>query len=131
LVQASTRGDGFQGEDITTNIRTIKNIPMRFYDKDFPEIIDIRGEVLIHRDDFLKLNQEQEAKGEKTFANPRNAAAGSLRQLDSKITQRRPLRFYAYGWGQIEGLQNMPSTQSGMLDQIKKWGLVVQDYRAV
>ena len=99
LIQAATRGDGRTGEDVTSNIRTLRSVPLKLRG-DFPDVLEVRGEVLINRQDFERLNQTQQSRGEKIFVNPRNAAAGSLRQLDPRITAKRPLRFFAYGWGE-------------------------------
>ncbi|OZI74077.1 NAD-dependent DNA ligase LigA [Bordetella genomosp. 12] len=103
LVQAATRGDGQTGEDVTANIRTIKAIPLKLKGQ-VPAVLEVRGEVLMNRAEFEKLNQKQAARGEKVFVNPRNAAAGSLRQLDPRVTAQRPLRFFAYSWGEVQGL---------------------------
>lgn len=101
FVQAATRGDGTTGENITENVRTIKSIPLKLQGDDYPNILEVRGEVFMPKSSFEKLNEAAIKKGEKTFANPRNAAAGSLRQLDSKITAKRNLSFYAYGMGYV------------------------------
>jgi len=101
LVQAATRGDGTVGENITENIRTIKSIPLKLIGATYPQVLEVRGEVFMPKASFEKLNEDAKRKGEKTFANPRNAAAGSLRQLDSKITAKRNLAFYAYGIGYV------------------------------
>jgi DNA ligase (NAD+) len=103
LVQAATRGDGQTGEDVTANIRTIKSVPLQLRGAP-PEVLEVRGEVLMNRRDFDRMNAMQAERGDKPFVNPRNAAAGSLRQLDPRITAQRPLRFFAYGWGEVHGL---------------------------
>ena len=121
LIEAATRGDGAEGENVTANIRTIKDIPHVLKGADIPATIDVRGEIYLGHDDFRRLNADQEAAGEKVFANPRNAAAGSLRQLDSSITAKRPLRFFAYTWGQATALP--AATQSGVIAAYKHWGL--------
>ena len=121
LKTAATRGDGEEGEDVTANVRTIRSIPEKLHG-DVPAVIEIRGEIYMATDDFIALNERQEADGRPVFANPRNAAAGSLRQLDSSVTASRTLKFFAYAWGFIEG--EMPSnTQSGMVDAFKRMGL--------
>ncbi|MHA1529360.1 MAG: NAD-dependent DNA ligase LigA, partial [Alphaproteobacteria bacterium] len=122
LVEAATRGDGAEGENVTTNARTIDDIPERLPD-DAPDIFEVRGEVYMHHADFAALNAAQEEKGAKVFANPRNAAAGSLRQLDSSITAARPLRFFAYAWGEVAGLP--ADTQLGVIAAMGKWGFKV------
>ena len=119
LAVGSTRGDGTTGEDVTPNLRTIKDIPHKLKGK-FPKSIDVRGEVYMERKAFQEMNKRQEEEGEKTFANPRNAAAGSLRQLDSSITARRPLRFFAYAWGEAE--PQTWKTHSDYLKLLKEWG---------
>ncbi len=131
LVQAATRGDGASGEDVTSNIRTIRAIPLKLQGSDWPSVIEVRGEVFMLRTDFEKINKIAAGNGEKEFANPRNAAAGSLRQLDSKITARRPLTFFAYGLGALEPSQWLPSTHSGLLTQYEALGLPVCRERIV
>ncbi|MEM9632191.1 MAG: NAD-dependent DNA ligase LigA [Pseudomonadota bacterium] len=119
LVYAATRGDGTTGENVTANARTIKDIPERL-SGNVPEVVEVRGEVYMAHKDFQALNARMEANGGKVFANPRNAAAGSLRQLKSEITASRPLRFFAYAWGEMS---EMPSdTQSGMVETFETWG---------
>lgn len=130
FVQGATRGDGQTGEDVTSNLRTIRSIPLRLRGGKVPESLDVRGEVLIYRRDFQKLNDRQRARGDKEFANPRNAAAGSLRQLDSRITASRPLRFFAYGIGEIKGWP-MPTLHSDMLDWLALLGFPVCSEREV
>jgi DNA ligase (NAD+) len=122
LVVAATRGDGAEGEDITANIRTIKELP-DFIMGDVPKVIEIRGEVYMTKQDFAALNVAQEAKGGKIFANPRNAAAGSLRQLDPTITAARPLRAFTYGWGEVKGMEW--DTQWDFLQTLKRWGFPI------
>lgn len=123
LVQAATRGDGAEGENVTANVKTIKDIPHLLDGNDVPDVIDIRGEIYLGHKDFEKLNSAQAASGGKVFANPRNAAAGSLRQLDSSITAQRPLRFFAYAWGAVSKLPS--DTQRGVVAAFKSWGLPV------
>jgi len=143
LVQAATRGDGRTGEDVTSNIRTVRSVPLRLSGK-VPGVLEVRGEVLMNRSDFDQLNAAQQARGEKIFVNPRNAAAGSLRQLDPRITAQRPLRFFAYGWGEVgelppqaelfsdavpEGARRAPvlphDTHAGMIAWFRELGLPV------
>ncbi|WP_305425328.1 NAD-dependent DNA ligase LigA [Photobacterium leiognathi] len=122
LVQAATRGDGATGENITHNVRTIRAIPLKLQGTDWPARLEVRGEVFMPKKGFEALNEKALKKGEKTFANPRNAAAGSLRQLDPKITATRPLSFYAYAVGVVEG-HKLAETQYERLCQLKAWGL--------
>ncbi|MBH5329069.1 NAD-dependent DNA ligase LigA [Eikenella sp. S3360] len=110
LVQAATRGDGTTGENVTENIKTVRNIPLKLHGDTLPETIEVRGEVLMLKADFAALNERQLAAGQKPFANPRNAAAGSLRQLDSKITAQRKLHFFAYGIAQLAGIPRLPES---------------------
>ncbi len=131
LTQAATRGDGYSGEDVTANIRTIKAIPLKLKGTSHPQILDVRGEVFMSHKDFESLNQAAINKSEKTFANPRNAAAGSLRQLDPRITAQRTLSFYAYGIGQCEPSSFIPKTHAALLDLYASWGLPVCEHRAV
>ncbi|MBC3916032.1 NAD-dependent DNA ligase LigA [Undibacterium sp. CY18W] len=130
FTQAATRGDGFTGEDVTENIRTIRSIPLRLQVENPPRIVDVRGEVLMFKRDFEKLNQRQRDAGAKEFANPRNAAAGSLRQLDSKITAQRSLRFFAYGIGALEGM-DMPPSHRALLDWYRQAGIPVCEENAL
>ncbi len=122
MVQAATRGDGEEGEDVTINARTIADIPHRLTGE-FPAVFEVRGEVYLGHADFAALNVRQREAGAKEFANPRNAAAGSLRQLDPAITASRPLRFFAYAWGDVERLPS--DTQFGIVEAFKSWGLPV------
>ncbi|MYM27887.1 NAD-dependent DNA ligase LigA [Duganella sp. CY15W] len=124
LTEAATRGDGYTGEDVTTNIRTIRSIPLRLKTGNPPAILDVRGEVLMFKRDFESMNARQREAGQKEFVNPRNAAAGSLRQLDSRITASRKLSFFAYGIGALEGAE-MPLSHSALLDWYRELGLPV------
>jgi len=130
LIQGATRGDGNRGEDITHNVRTIKAIPLRLRGDGHPEIIEIRGEIYMSRKGFEALNRRVEKEGGKPFVNPRNAAAGSLRQLDPRLTAERPLAFFAYGVGGVEG-GTLPATQSGVLSQLREWGIPVSSHARV
>ncbi|EJD6309152.1 TPA: NAD-dependent DNA ligase LigA [Raoultella ornithinolytica] len=126
LVQAATRGDGTTGEDITANVRTIRAIPLRLRGDNIPQRLEVRGEVFLPQAGFEKINEEARRTGGKVFANPRNAAAGSLRQLDPRITAKRPLTFFCYGVGALAGGE-LPESHSGRLQQFKAWGLPVSD----
>jgi DNA ligase (NAD+) len=130
LVRAATRGDGYTGEDITQNVRTIPSVPLRLMGKGHPRRLEARGEVYMSKKGFNALNKRQEAQGEKIFANPRNAAAGSIRQLDPRITARRPLEICCYGVGQVED-GRLPDRHSAILDQLQEWGLRVSAERAL
>jgi len=131
LVRAATRGDGASGEDVTANIKTIRAIPLRLTGKMIPAVLEVRGEVFMYLRDFEKMNQQAAAAGEKEFANPRNAAAGSLRQLDSKVTARRPLSFFAYGLGDLKPQSWLPSTHEELLNAYVTLGLPVCPERRV
>ena len=115
---------------MTENVRTIRSIPLKLKGKNVPAVLDVRGEVLMFKRDFARLNERQRAAEQREFANPRNAAAGSLRQLDSKITAQRPLSFFAYGIGVLDGMP-MPDTHSALLDWYESLGLPVNRERAV
>ncbi|EGK72546.1 DNA ligase Polydeoxyribonucleotide synthase NAD+ [Methyloversatilis universalis FAM5] len=142
LVQAATRGDGETGEDVTQNVRTIRDVPLRltappvsgqpslFDTPGLPEVLEVRGEVYMRRDDFDAYNARAIAAGEKTLVNPRNGAAGSIRQLDPAIAAKRPLSFYAYGLGEVRGW-DLPATHAGVLDALAAFGLPVSEHRAV
>jgi DNA ligase (NAD+) len=123
LKLAATRGDGIAGEDVTANVKTLKNVPHRMTGRGWPEHIEIRGEIYLERAGFFALNAEREKAGEPVFANPRNAAAGSLRQLDSGITATRPLKFFAYAWG--EASEAIAKTHWQALKHFKEWGFAV------
>lgn len=122
FVSAATRGDGFEGEDVTANIKTLKEIPLHLTGAP-PEVLEVRGEVYMTHEDFQALNQRQQSQSKALFANPRNAAAGSLRQLDAKITATRPLHFFAYAWGAVS--QMPAATQAGVLEAFKSYSLPV------
>jgi DNA ligase (NAD+) len=124
MTRAATRGDGTKGEDVTQNVRTIKSVPLKLIGKDHPRLLEVRGEVFMSKKGFAALNKHQAKIGEKTFVNPRNAAAGSLRQLDPKLTASRPLEIYCYGVGQVDD-ETLPNTHTGILEQLKEWGLRV------
>ena len=130
LARAATRGDGTTGEDITHNIRTIASVPLRLLGKGYPSMLEVRGEVFMPRAGFRRFNERALKKGEKTFVNPRNAAAGSLRQLDPRLTAERPLDMYAYSVGQIGG-GKMADRHSVILDQLQEWGVKVCPERRV
>lgn len=120
LVQGATRGNGYEGEDVTANVRTITDIPLEVKAKSFPDLFEVRGEIYMNRAAFRRLNAVQERRGERPFANPRNAAAGSLRQLDPSVTAGRPLHFFAYAWGDVASLPG--DTQWGVYRAMKRWG---------
>ena len=130
LVQATTRGDGETGEDVTHNVRGIGSIPLRLMGDAPPPLLEVRGEAYMRRDDFERLNERQREKGEKTFINPRNTAAGAIRQLDSKAAAAKKLSFFAYGLGAVEGWEQ-PPTHSATLDALAAFGLPVSAERAV
>ncbi len=126
LVSASTRGDGKTGEDITENIKTIQGLPHLVTAPDFPDVIELRGEVYMSKADFFALNERNESQNKKTFANPRNAAAGSLRQLDPNITKERKLSLLVYTWGEVSNI--FWKTQSEFLSKVQAWGFPVNPY---
>jgi DNA ligase (NAD+) len=128
FVQGATRGDGTVGEDVTANLRTIRDVPQRMGGAGVPAVLDVRGEVYMERAQFLALNAARAAAGEPLFANPRNFAAGSLRQLDPRITASRPLRFFAYGWGEAD--PPIQGAYSDFLDRLKDWGFRVNPLTA-
>jgi len=129
LVQAATRGDGETGEDVTQNIRTVGQIPLRLQGVDAP-VLEVRGEVYMRREDFEALNERQREAGEKTFVNPRNTAAGAVRQLDPALAAKKPLSFFAYGLGEVQGWQ-VPETHSALLDALQAMGMPVCEHRVV
>lgn len=124
LSVGATRGDGYTGEDITANLRTIRAIPLQLRGKNYPQVLEVRGEIYMPKAGFEALNNEAEKRGEKIFANPRNAAAGSLRQLDPNITAKRPLSLFCYGVGEVSG-GSLPNRQYEILQQLQDWGLRV------
>lgn len=126
LVRGATRGDGTTGEDITQNVRTIGSIPLQLSGSGWPQVLEVRGEIFMPKNGFEKLNQRALEKGEKVFVNPRNAAAGSLRQLDSSITASRPLVMCAYSVGHVEG--ELPATHAAILSALKGWGFVISEH---
>jgi DNA ligase (NAD+) len=130
LVQAATRGDGETGEDVTQNIRTLGQIPLKLRGAGPPAVLEVRGEVYMRRDAFERLNARQREQGLKTYVNPRNTAAGAVRQLDPSVTASRPLSFYAYGLGEVQGWA-LPERHSALLDALAAFGLPVNDMRTV
>ena len=130
LVRGGTRGDGGTGEDITLNVKTIHSVPFNLITKTPPDLLEVRGEVYLPKAGFERLNNEAKINGEKTFVNPRNAAAGSLRQLDSRVTASRPLEMSIYSLGRIEGY-DQPKTHIETLELLKSWGFLVNSYTAV
>lgn len=131
LVRGATRGDGTTGEDITHNVRTIESIPLKLLGAGYPLRLEIRGEVFMPKAGFDAYNEKARAAGEKTFVNPRNAAAGSLRQLDPKLTAQRPLDMFAYSVGIAEGGKKLPARHSEIIDQLREWGIKVCPERQV
>jgi len=128
LTRAATRGDGTTGEDITHNVRTIADIPLRLRGKQIPDTLEVRGEIYMSKSGFAKMNAQAEKAGEKVFVNPRNAAAGTIRQLDSRITARRPLTMFCYSYGLVAG-GDLPDTLSAVFDRFDDWGLPVNPQR--
>ena len=126
LVQAGTRGDGQTGEDVTANVRTIRNVPLQLTGKDWPELLEVRGEVVIPVAAFRRLNGERLRAGDNPFANPRNAAAGSLRQLDSRVTAKRPLAYFPWGWG--ESSVPLGTSHIAVMERLSAWGFEVTSY---
>jgi len=126
LVQAGTRGDGATGEDVTANVRTIRTVPLRLQGRGWPRVLEVRGEVVIPKKDFARLNAEQLKKEEKVFANPRNAAAGSLRQLDPRITAARPLAFFPWGLGEVS--EPVARRYSDVVQRLKDWGFKTSEF---
>lgn len=130
LQRGATRGDGTTGEDITHNVRTVRSIPLRLRGEGYPDVLEVRGEIYMPREGFEQLNQRARERGEKLFVNPRNAAAGSLRQLDARITAGRPLEMSCYGVGRVEG-GDLPLQHSRVLESLRSWGLKVNRESAV
>lgn len=130
LASAATRGDGAKGEEVTDNVRTVGQIPLRLRSPNPPEVLEVRGEIYMKRADFERFNARAQAAGEKALVNPRNAAAGSIRQLDSKVAASRPLSFFAYGLGEVRGW-DVPATHAAVLDALQAFGLPVCRERAV
>jgi DNA ligase (NAD+) len=130
LVRAATRGDGMTGEDVTHNVRTIPSVPLRLTGKSFPSSLEVRGEVYMPRAGLAALNERARIASEKTFVNPRNAAAGSLRQLDPRVTAGRPLAIFVYGIGEMAGAA-LPKTHSATLRQLREWGMRINDLTSV
>jgi len=126
LFSAGTRGDGTTGEDVTLNVRTIRTVPLSLHGQGWPKVLEVRGEIVIPKKDFERLNAEQLKQGGKVFANPRNAAAGSLRQLDSRITASRPLSFFPWGIGEVSG-GSLPDRYSGVVAKLRDWGFRTTD----
>ncbi|RMD79403.1 MAG: NAD-dependent DNA ligase LigA [Gammaproteobacteria bacterium] len=126
LVLAGTRGDGYRGEDVTPNARTIRTVPLRLQGRGWPRVLEVRGEVVIRKEDFRRLNEERLAQGETPFANPRNAAAGSLRQLDPKVTASRPLSFFAWGLGEVS--EPISNSRYEIMQRLRRWGFAVSEY---
>lgn len=129
FVRGATRGDGATGEDITENLRVIKDLPQKIEGKDIPEILEVRGEVYMSKRDFLELNRQYESEGKKAFANPRNAAAGSLRQLDANITKERKLSLFVYTWGDVSEI--VWKSQSEFLEKVRGWGFKTNPYNRI
>ncbi|MCB1493905.1 MAG: NAD-dependent DNA ligase LigA, partial [Rhodobiaceae bacterium] len=129
FVLGATRGDGAVGENVTANLKTIGDIPNRLKGSGIPDVLEVRGEVYMTHDAFADLNARQEAEGKPLYVNPRNTAAGSLRQLDAKVTAERPLKFFAYAWGEVSALP--ADTQHGVLDAFSEWGFAVNPLTVV